>query len=86
MWTDCAHWDGVPFEGLDVRHWGLGPEDSADSPRDPEPPKRPATVDDFGFELIEGSGLTSVTDDYGVEVTGNPDWKLMRGDGSAKAA
>ena len=26
----------------------------------------------------------TVTDDYGIQVTGNPDWKQMRGDGSAE--
>lgn len=26
----------------------------------------------------------SVTDDYGIQVTGNPDWHQMRGDGSAE--
>jgi len=35
-------------------------------------------------ETVRPFHQITVTDDYGIQVTGNPDWKQMRGDGSAE--
>ena len=84
--VDCRHWDGQPFEGLDVRHWLDEPksEDVVDPTAlevsVPAPSMRSTTfevVDDFG-RMAESGCVAPVVCDFGVQVTHNPVWFEQR--------